>query len=87
MKGANPAHALDATPVSRLRAAGALLIGKANMFEIDTSPTGNNPIHGFARNPYPGDRMSLGGASPLTMFQTQTLQLRSEHARHQNDAA
>lgn len=42
----------DATPISRLRAAGALLIGKANMFEIGISPTGDNPIHGFARNPY-----------------------------------
>jgi Asp-tRNA(Asn)/Glu-tRNA(Gln) amidotransferase A subunit family amidase len=42
----------DATPVARLRAAGALLIGKTNMFEIGISPTGNNPIHGFARTPY-----------------------------------
>ena len=42
----------DATPVARLRAAGALLVGKTNMFEIGISPTGNSPIHGFARNPY-----------------------------------
>ena len=42
----------DATAVARLRAAGALLVGKTNMFEIGISPTGNNPIHGFARNPY-----------------------------------
>jgi Asp-tRNA(Asn)/Glu-tRNA(Gln) amidotransferase A subunit family amidase len=42
----------DATVVGRLRSAGALLVGKSNMFEIGISPTGNNPIHGFARNPY-----------------------------------
>lgn len=42
----------DATPVSRLRSAGALLVGKSNMYEIGISPTGNNPIHGFARNPH-----------------------------------
>ena len=52
----------DATPVQRLRAAGALLIGKTNMFEIGISPTGDNPIHGFARNPYhPGH--DAGGSS------------------------
>lgn len=54
--------ARDATPVARLRAAGALLIGKANMFEIGISPTGNNPIHGFARNPYDVDH-DAGGSS------------------------
>jgi Asp-tRNA(Asn)/Glu-tRNA(Gln) amidotransferase A subunit family amidase len=43
---------VDATVVERLRSAGALLIGKANMFEIGISPSGDNPIHGFARNPY-----------------------------------
>lgn len=52
----------DATPVSRLRAAGALLVGKTNMFEIGISPTGNNPIHGFARNPYRLDH-DAGGSS------------------------
>jgi Asp-tRNA(Asn)/Glu-tRNA(Gln) amidotransferase A subunit family amidase len=52
----------DATAVSRLRAAGALLVGKANMFEIGISPTGNNPIHGFARNPYNLDH-DAGGSS------------------------
>lgn len=52
----------DATPVSRLRTAGALLVGKTNMFEIGISPTGNNPIHGFARNPYNLDH-DAGGSS------------------------
>jgi Asp-tRNA(Asn)/Glu-tRNA(Gln) amidotransferase A subunit family amidase len=52
----------DATAVSRLRAAGALLVGKSNMFEIGISPTGNNPIHGFARNPY-NLKHDAGGSS------------------------
>ncbi|MFK7911089.1 MAG: amidase [Akkermansiaceae bacterium] len=52
----------DATLVARLRAAGAILIGKTNMFEIGISPTGNNPIHGFARNPYNLDH-DAGGSS------------------------
>lgn len=52
----------DATVVSRLRAAGAMLVGKSNMFEIGISPTGNNPIHGFVRNPYHLDH-DAGGSS------------------------
>lgn len=52
----------DATVVSRLRSAGALLVGKTNMYEIGISPTGNNPIHGFARNPYNLDH-DAGGSS------------------------
>ena len=42
----------DATVVARLRAAGALLIGKANMHEIGLGVTGFNPHHHPARNPY-----------------------------------
>lgn len=52
----------DATVVSRLRSAGALLVGKSNMFEIGISPTGNNPIEGFARNPYAPNH-DAGGSS------------------------
>lgn len=52
----------DATSVARLRAAGALFFGKANMFEIGLSPMGQNPHHGFCRNPYhPGH--DTGGSS------------------------
>ena len=52
----------DAGPVARLRKMGALLIGKANMYEIGISPTGNNTHFGFARNPYnPGH--DTGGSS------------------------
>ena len=42
----------DATAVARMRAAGALLIGKANMHEIGIGVTGFNPHHGATRNPY-----------------------------------
>ena len=42
----------DATVVSRMRSAGALLIGKANMHEIGIGVTGLNPHHGTTRNPY-----------------------------------
>ncbi|UZE95376.1 amidase [Alkalimarinus alittae] len=42
----------DATVVARLRAAGALLIGKANMHEIGIGVTGANPHFGVCRNPY-----------------------------------
>ena len=52
----------DATTVSWLRSAGALLVGKSNMFEIGICPTGNNPIHGFARNPY-NPNHDAGGSS------------------------
>jgi Asp-tRNA(Asn)/Glu-tRNA(Gln) amidotransferase A subunit family amidase len=42
----------DSTVVARLRAAGALLIGKANMNEIGINPDGFNLHHGTIRNPY-----------------------------------
>ena len=49
--GDEPAH-VDGTVVSRLRTAGALLVGKTNMHEVGIGVTGNNPHHGVARNPY-----------------------------------
>jgi len=52
----------DAEAVRRLRAAGALLIGKANMHEIGIGVTGVNPHHGATRNPYAPTR-STGGSS------------------------
>ena len=52
----------DATIVTRLRSAGALLIGKANMHEIGIGVTGQNPHHGTVRNPFhPGHH--TGGSS------------------------
>jgi Asp-tRNA(Asn)/Glu-tRNA(Gln) amidotransferase A subunit family amidase len=53
----------DATAAGRLRAAGALLIGKANMYEIGIAPMGNNPINGFCRNPYHVQHDSGGSSS------------------------
>jgi Asp-tRNA(Asn)/Glu-tRNA(Gln) amidotransferase A subunit family amidase len=54
--------ASDATVVARLRAAGALLVGKANMHELGINVTGLNPHHGTTRNPY-DDRYHTGGSS------------------------
>ena len=52
----------DATVVARLRAAGALLIGKSNMNEIGINPSGFNQHHGMVRNPYDLAR-DAGGSS------------------------
>jgi len=60
--GKEPASA-DAEVVSRLRQAGAILVGKANMHEIGILPTGLNPIHGAARNPYDPGRETGGSSS------------------------
>jgi Asp-tRNA(Asn)/Glu-tRNA(Gln) amidotransferase A subunit family amidase len=59
--GTRPA-AEDATVVARLRAAGALLIGKANMHEIGINPNGCNAHYGPARNPY-NPAHDTGGSS------------------------
>jgi len=53
----------DATVVARMRAAGALLIGKANMHEIGIGVTGLNPHHGAARNPYNPAHYTGGSSS------------------------
>ncbi|MBE0411346.1 MAG: amidase [Anaerolineales bacterium] len=53
----------DATAVARLRAAGALLIGKTNMHEIGLGTTGLNLHHGTVRNPYDPGRHSGGSSS------------------------
>jgi len=59
--GHQPATA-DAHVITRLRSAGALLIGKANMHELGLGVTGINTHHGPARNPYaPGH--ATGGSS------------------------
>jgi Asp-tRNA(Asn)/Glu-tRNA(Gln) amidotransferase A subunit family amidase len=60
--GRAPATA-DATCVARLRAAGAVLLGKANMHEIGINPNGANPHHGLVRNPYDRARDSGGSSS------------------------
>jgi Asp-tRNA(Asn)/Glu-tRNA(Gln) amidotransferase A subunit family amidase len=53
----------DATAVARLRAAGALLFGKANMHEIGIGVTGLNPHYGTPRNPYDPGRFTGGSSS------------------------
>jgi Asp-tRNA(Asn)/Glu-tRNA(Gln) amidotransferase A subunit family amidase len=52
----------DATAVGRLRAAGALLLGKANMHEIGINPDGLNVNFGSTRNPY-NPKHDTGGSS------------------------
>ena len=53
---------IDATVVARMRAAGALIVGKANMHEIGINVTGLNPHYGTTRNPY-DDAYHTGGSS------------------------
>ncbi len=60
--GTTPARE-DATVVARLRAAGAILVGKTNMHEIGISVTGINPHHGTVRNPYNPGHITGGSSS------------------------
>lgn len=65
--GAKPAS-WDSYVVARLRAAGALLVGKTNMHEIGISANGENVHHGRIANPYdlqrdPGGSSSGSGAA------------------------
>ena len=60
--GQSPARE-DATAVARLRASGALLIGKTNMHEIGIGVTGFNAHHGTARNPYNVEHYTGGSSS------------------------
>ncbi|HVZ49549.1 MAG TPA: amidase [Gemmatimonadaceae bacterium] len=53
----------DATVVARLRAAGALIVGKANMHELGINVTGLNPHYGTVRNPYDDGHHSGGSSS------------------------
>ncbi len=49
--------------VSRLKAAGAVVIGKTNMHEIALGLTGDNPWTGPVRNPHDPERMAGGSSS------------------------
>jgi Asp-tRNA(Asn)/Glu-tRNA(Gln) amidotransferase A subunit family amidase len=53
--------AADSTVVARLKAAGALVLGKGNMNEIGINPIGLNPHWGPCRNPW--DRTKITGGS------------------------
>lgn len=59
--GTQPA-AHDSTAVARMRAAGAVMVGKASMHEIGMGVTGFNQHYGSARNPY-NDAHHTGGSS------------------------
>ena len=54
--------ATNAPVVQTLLDAGALILGKANMYELAFGVTNNNPTFGPARNPYNPQRIS-GGSS------------------------
>ena len=60
--GKHPAQE-DSTVVSRLRAAGALLVGKTNMHEIGINPNGANITFGAVKNPYDLARDPGGSSS------------------------
>lgn len=53
----------DSTIVARLVAAGAVVLGKANMHEIGINPIGFNTHYGQARNPWNRGRITGGSSS------------------------
>jgi aspartyl-tRNA(Asn)/glutamyl-tRNA(Gln) amidotransferase subunit A len=52
----------DATVISRMKKAGAILIGKNNLDEFAFGITGENPYYGSSKNPWDSSRIS-GGSS------------------------
>ena len=64
----NSVPAADATVVTRLRAAGAIVLGKLNMHEFAYGPEGLNDHYGHARNPWGPQRHACwfrhGGPPP-----------------------
>ena len=52
----------DAEAVARLKAAGAIVVGKTNMFELAVGNRSINPHYGDARNPW-GPNHDAGGSS------------------------
>lgn len=58
-----PVAAQDAVAVARLRAAGAVFVGKTNMSEFAFSGVGINPHHGTPRNPSDGTTARVPGGS------------------------
>jgi Asp-tRNA(Asn)/Glu-tRNA(Gln) amidotransferase A subunit family amidase len=59
----NEVRTADSTVAARLKAAGALILGKTNMNEIGINPLSVNPHHGTARNPYDRTRTTGGSSS------------------------
>ena len=48
---------------ARLKAAGAVILGKLNMNEIGINPIGLNPWHGATRNPWNRKHITGGSSS------------------------
>jgi len=62
---------LDAAPVARLRAAGAVIVGKTNNPEFCYRGFTDNAVHGLTRNPWSPDRTpggSSGGAGASVAY-------------------
>ncbi|ABS02393.1 allophanate hydrolase [Kineococcus radiotolerans] len=55
--------AVDATAVARLRAAGALVLGKTNLDQFATGLVGTRSPHGAVRHAFAPDRISGGSSS------------------------
>ncbi|HET8576533.1 MAG TPA: amidase, partial [Methylomirabilota bacterium] len=53
----------DCTAVERLRAAGAITLGKLNMTELAMGPFGDNAHHGHAQNPWRAGHVTGGSSS------------------------
>ena len=53
----------DAEATSRLKAAGAIILGKLNLHEFAFGATGVNPHYGSARNPWDTERITGGSSS------------------------
>jgi aspartyl-tRNA(Asn)/glutamyl-tRNA(Gln) amidotransferase subunit A len=53
----------ECTAVARLRAAGAITLGKLNMSELASGPFGDNPHHGDVQNPWRAGHCSGGSSS------------------------
>lgn len=66
----------DATVVSRLREAGAVILGKTGLYEFAYSVMTSNPLYGEARNPWDPARMtggsSSGSAAAVAAFECST---------------
>ncbi|MDP2342989.1 MAG: amidase [Deltaproteobacteria bacterium] len=62
MSSMEPARS-DCVAVARLRALGAVLVGKANMHELGAGPTGLNHAFGTCRNPWDPLRFPGGSSS------------------------
>ncbi|MGH7391212.1 MAG: amidase [Candidatus Rokuibacteriota bacterium] len=60
---ADAVPAEDATVVARLRAAGAVVLGKLNMHEFAYGPEGLNDHYGVARNPWDAAATRIPGGS------------------------